>query len=87
MTHAQSIRTFPTWLREQIDRNGRIGDLARDAVADEPEHLKSMLTLKRRVEDIGCEAAQETLIAAIQEWKQLRREWRDGAALRRELRN
>lgn len=71
MTTSQSIRTFATWLSEQTDRDDPIGDLARDFVED-TSAPHNLFALSAHI---------------VCEWRKAKREWREGASFRRELRS
>ena len=67
------IRTtsFWQWLRHQHRRNDRVGDLARDARADEnwPRRARRLETLDLYLHSVNaCDGAHGSLLVAHEEW-------------------
>lgn len=65
--------TFYRWLHQQISRNDRIGDLARDAFADSQLKPFGYITLRRHmIASRACDEAMEAAKAAHAEYLQER---------------
>ena len=65
----QSKITFISWLRQQVKRNDRVGDLARDAKLDSKKpHAKTVGAWTRYLEERN--AAPGAITAAKQAWQE-----------------
>ena len=61
--------TFKAWLREQQFRDDCIGDLARDAMADEslPDDHRAIVS---HMMNSACPAAMDAIGSAVTKWRQ-----------------
>lgn len=65
-------RGFGAWLRRRRRETDAIGDLARDVCDDEALRGRPLTpkALREHMEALGaCDAAQETLRAAVEKWR------------------